>query len=234
VDDELAKVTHGQLRNAATRCPRRLQREQANDRGNPQPSARYRVSNQIVHDVRLAHVDCVRPDASRFRPTEDLRDEQRATYELFAGWYLALFGSDAVRVVDDPTSAWETPWPELGIRLVGGAALICEHDGGGQELRLLRFDNGPMHERPLDGTDVLFALLRARGVCSGPVSVSVGNLRTGQQAEEQVAFEEALVAAESWMGEQLAVVRTRMEQPEPVAGIECGSCAFIAGCGAHR
>jgi hypothetical protein len=234
MDDELAKVTHGQLRNAATRCPRRLQREQANDRGNPQPSARYRVSNQIVQDVRLAHVDCTRPEAARFRPTEDLRDEQLATYELFAGWYLALFGSDAVRVVDDPSSLWETPRPELGIRLVGSAALVCEHDGGEHELRLLRFDNGPMDSRPLDGTDVLFALLRARGLFSGSVSVSVGNLHTGQLAVDEVVFEEALGTAESWLTERLAVVRTRMEQPDPVAGVECGSCAFIAGCSAHK
>jgi hypothetical protein len=234
MDDDLAKVTKGQLTLADRRCARRLQCEYGNQRGNRQPDVRYRVSNQIEHDVRLAHVDCVRPDPQRFRATDDLREEQRAEYDLFAQWYLTLFGAEAVRMVAEPGDDWVTPWPELGARLVGKQALRCEHADGRVELRLLEFDERPTPGRLLDAPAVRFALLRARGACNGEVSIGVGNLRTGQRAEQPVVFEDAFAEAEAWLHDRVEIIRARIANPEPVPGLECGSCAYIAGCGAHR
>lgn len=232
-DDPLPKVTLRHLTRTEHLCARRLAKEHANRTGTRAANAAYRVANQVIEDVRLAHTDCTRP-AVALRPTDDLAPEQQALYALAARWYVELYGNGAVRVLGDGEAEWDTEIPDLGVRLVGKAGLACEDEIGRAELRLLRFENRPVPRDLLDAPFVRFALLRrAAWVGVRTVNVTMADLVTGDWAEQTVDGEAALAGARQWLEARVEVIRDRVADARPRLGIDCSGCPFIARCEAH-
>ena len=85
-----------------------------------------------------------------------------------------------------------------------------------------------------------FALLRSErwigdGLTNGgPIEVTVADLVHGTLARTTFDPAVALPEARDWLNERVEVVRALVADPEARLGLECGSCAFIAGCPAHR
>jgi hypothetical protein len=233
MDDELGKVTLRSLTSAERSCPRRLAREHAELGGNKRANGRFRVTGQLVADIRLAHVDCVRPEPARLQPTADLTPEQQAQYRHLARWYCALFGDDAARVVDAGPYEWSTPRADLGVTLVGAPLLRCERGDGSVELRVLRFDTRRREASPTDSADVRFAVLRQPDLASRPFDIAVANLQVGEY-QRWTAEIDWTDACSDWLRERVDAVRDRIADQRPIAGVECGSCIYIAGCGALR
>jgi hypothetical protein len=229
--DDLPRVTASLLRNADVMCTRRLLREHQGVRGNRRADSRFRVTNQVLDDARLSHVDPAPPASAHFQPATDLLPEQQRVYELAARWYVQLFSEDAVQSVE---AEFETPVESLGVRLVGPAGLPVEHASGERELRILRFGQGPVATEPLDSAEIRFAVLRLESWLAGaPLRLVVADLIRGEMIEQRVAVDDELPALGAWLAERVERIRARISEPQAVAGIECGWCPFIAGCGAH-
>jgi hypothetical protein len=229
--EDLPRVTAGLLRAADAMCSRRLHREHQGTRGNRRGDTRFRVANQLLDDARLSHVDPAPPTPGHFRPATDLLPEQQRVYEAAARWYVQLFAADAVRSVE---VEFETPVDALGIRLVGPVGLPVEHGSGARELRILRLGQGPVPTEPLATPEVRFAILRLEEWLAGaPVRLVVADLIRGEMIEQLVDVDAVLPDLGAWLGERVATIRARTVDPRAVAGIECGWCPFIAGCGAH-
>jgi hypothetical protein len=212
-------------------CTRRLAREHGGARGNRRADTRFRVANQLVDDARLSHVDLGPPTPAHFHPATDLLPEQQRVYELAARWYLQLFATDAVRSVE---TEFETPVEALGIRLVGPAGLPVEHASGERELRLLRLGQGAIPTDPLTSAEIRFALLRLESWIGGaPLRLVVADLVRGESVVHVVDVDAELPVLTDWLAERVERIRARTTDPRAQAGIECGWCPFIAGCGAH-
>jgi len=224
-------VTAALLRNADTMCTRRLEREHQGARGNRRADTRFRVANQLIDDARLGHVDLGPPVPEHFRPATDLLPEQQRVYELAARWYVQLFAEEPVRSVE---LEFETPVESLGIRLVGPAGLPVEHASGRRELRVLRLGQGPVPTDPLASAEIRFAILRLGAWMSGaPLLLVVADLIRGEVVSQVVDVDDALPALGTWLLDRVERIRARTSEARAEAGIECGWCPFIAGCGAH-
>jgi hypothetical protein len=229
--ESLPRVTAGLLSRADSMCARRLDREHQGARGNRRADTRFRVANQLIDDARLGHVDLSRPRLDNFRPASDLLPEQQRVYELAARWYVQLFGHQAVRSVDVD---FETPAESLGVRLVGPVGLPVEHASGDRELRVLRLDRGPVATDLLASAEIRFAVLRLRDWTDGaPLHLVVADLVRGELASAVVDTDLELATFDTWLAERVERIRDRTAAPRAQAGIECGWCPFIAGCGAH-
>jgi hypothetical protein len=234
--DELPKVTLAFLRRVEELCPRRVAFEHQNRRGNRTPPARWRVSNQLTEHARLAHIELGLPSPAAFTPLPDLVPEERQVYDAGARWYLQLFGDRAVRSVDgDELDEWETPVPELGLRLVGRAGLPVEDSDGRAELRLLHLGGPPPDaEDPLASTEARFALLRrATWLAGRSVRLVHADLLYGGMVDHVVVVDPALADLWPWLHERVDALRARIARPLPRPGLECGRCRFVAGCNAH-
>ncbi len=229
--EELPRVTAGLLRAADSMCARRLQREHHGSRGNRRGDSRFRVANQVLDDARLSHVDPAPPTPGHFRAATDLLPEQQRVYESAARWYVQLFSADAVRSVE---VEFETPVESLGIRLVGPVGLPVEHPMGEPELRILRLGQGPVPTEPLAAPDIRFAILRLEEWLAGrSLRLVVADLIRGEMVEQRVDVDGVLPELTEWLEERVERIRARTADPRAVAGVECGWCPFIAGCGAH-
>ena len=234
--DELPKVTVAFLRRVEELCPRRVAFDHQNRRGNRTAPARWRVANQLVDHARVAHVELSPPSPAAFTPLPDLVPEERRVYEASTRWYLQLFGDRAVRAVDgDDVDEWETPVPDLGVRLVGPAGLAVEDADGRAELRLLRVGGAdPETADPLGPVDVRFALLRrAQWLTGRSVHLVHADVLFGSLNEHMVDADAALDQLRPWLRERVSALHARIAHPDPRPGLECGRCRFVAGCSAH-
>jgi hypothetical protein len=231
-DDQPAKVTLGHLARAEHICARRLAKEHANVRSNFGGNGRWRVSNRVTEEVRLAHTDLAAPSLERFAGTAtDLTTEQRAVYRLAVRWYVTLFPGPA-RVVDE--DQWGTEIPG-DLRLVGPAGLAFTDAGGEPEIRLLRFDSRAPASASSETPAVRFALLRRTEWLAGrTVRVGVADLVRGTHTEEIIDTTAVMPEISDWLTRRIEVLRARVASPAPTAGIECAWCPYIAGCGAHQ
>jgi hypothetical protein len=231
--DDSAKVTLAHLRGAERICPRRLAREHADGKGNFGSTLRWRIANRVVDDIRLAHTELAPPRPDRFRTTADLTPEQAEVYELATRWYVTLFGDRAVRAVDE--DPWSTDRAD-GIRLVGQGGLGVSDAGGQVEIRLLQVSGwADPPEALAESAAVRFALLRRPAWLDGrTVRVTSANLVRGTYDETTVDTGAVAPELEAWLEERVAVIRDRVGDPRPELGLQCGRCAFIAGCPALR
>jgi hypothetical protein len=231
--DDRPKVTLAHLRGAEAICPRRLAREHADNRGNWGANVRWLTANRVLDDIRLAHTDLTAPRPDHFRATADLTPEQASVYALATRWYVTLFADRPVRAVDE--DAWSTDHPD-GFRLVGPAGLGVTGEDGSAEIRLLQLsawaDGGP---GLLESPAVRFALLRRPAWLDGrPVRVANANLALGTYDGVTVDTGRARPVLDEWLAKRVAAIRDRIAEPEPQLGLQCGRCAYIAGCPALR
>jgi hypothetical protein len=232
-EDQPAKVTLGHLTRAERICGRRLKLEHRNARSNFGSNGRWRVSNRVTEEIRLAHTELSAPRLDRFDAAAgDLTPEQRRVYELATRWYVTLF-TRPVRVVDE--DQWGTDIPG-DLRLVGPAGLGFTDEESQPEIRLLRFDARPAPPAALiDTPAVRFALLRRVAWLQGrTVHVAVADLVRGTYEEGDIETEQAMPEITTWLAERIEAIRQRIATPTPQVGLECGWCPFIAGCEPHR
>jgi hypothetical protein len=231
--DAPAKVTLGHLTRAERICGRRLKLEHGNARSNFSANGRWRVSNRVTEEIRLAHTELASPRLDRFAAaSEDLTPEQRRVYELATRWYVTLF-TRPVRVVDE--DQWGTDIPG-DLRLVGPAGLGFTDADSQPEIRLLRFDSRPAPPAALvDTSAVRFALLRRVEWLAGrTVHVAVADLVRGTYEADDIDTAAAMPEITDWLTTRIEVIRERIAQPTPQVGLECAWCPFIAGCEPHR
>jgi hypothetical protein len=230
-EDAPAKVTLGHLVRAERICARRLRKEHANTRANFSGNGRWRVSNRVTEEVRLAHTDLAAPALERFDGTAaDLTPEQQRVYELAVRWYVTLF-ERPVRVVDE--DPWGTDIPG-DLRLVGPAGLACTDADGAPEIRLLRLGARLPTTASPDAPTVRFALLRRTAwLRDRPVRIAVADLVHGTFDECVVETGAVMPEVSRWLDARLQVIRDRLTRPRATAGLECAWCPYIAGCEAH-
>jgi len=228
-EDQPAKVTLGHLIRAERICARRLRKEHTNTRSNQSSNGRWRVSNRVTEEIRLAHTDLCAPGRARFDGTaDDLTPEQRSVYELATGWYVTLF-TRPVRVVDE--DRWGTDLPG-DLRLVGQGGLAFTDSDGGAEIRLLSLDARPASEGGLaTRPGVRFALLR-RGewLRERSVRVAVADLVRGTYDEAVIDTPAVMPEITDWLAGRLAVIQARVAQGDATPGLQCAWCPYIAGC----
>ena len=231
-DDQPAKVTLGHLVRAERICSRRLKLEHGNTRANFSSNGRWRVSNRVTEEVRLAHTELAAPSADRFAGTAaDLTPEQRIVYELATRWYVTLFTRPA-RVVDE--DRWGTDLPG-DLRLVGQGGIAVTDADGDPEIRLLSFASRVPASASPDSPAVRFALLRREDWLRGrSVRVAVGDLVHGTFEEETVHTAAVMPEITRWLHERTDVIRSRVAAATAEPGLQCAWCPYIAGCGAHR
>jgi hypothetical protein len=251
--DELPKITAAHLRRATTLCARRLAHERDDRRSMRLGTGRFRVSNRLLEDARLTHVDLSPPDIGHFRAGEPLTAEEQRLYETAARWYVALYQDRPVRSVDlgvedtrrhaagddeprddDGPDVWSTRVPSLGVRLVGRCGLTVEDDAGTRELRVLRLGRGVPPGELLDDVDVRFAVLRLADWAPAGLLVSVADLVHGARRDEWMDVGGVRPLLEAWLEERAALLAERAADPAPTPGLDCGSCRFIPGCRVHQ
>ena len=226
-----AKVTLGHLTRAERTCARRLKLEHGNARSNFGSNGRWRVSNRVTEEIRLAHTDLAVPAVGRFDAAAgDLTPEQRRVYELATRWYVTLF-TRAARVVDE--DQWGTDIPG-DLRLVGPAGLAFTDADDQPEIRLLSFDARPapataLAERP----GVRFALLRrVDWLRERTVRVALADLVRGTYEEDEIDTGAVMPQIKDWLATRIGVIRARVASAKPEAqpGLQCAWCPYIAGC----
>ena len=237
MDDEPApKVTVAHLRRAESMCPRRLEGEHHDRRGNRPSGVRWRVGNHLFEHARLAHVGLAPATTGAFVALPELLAEERAVYEAAARWYVAMFGERPVRAIDEgAVDEWETDVPELGVRLVGRAGLVVQGPDGEPEVRVLHLRTAmPLPADPLDTTEGRFAVLRlAPWLDRRPLRICIADLMNGAIADRVVDTTLALRDLRPWLAERVAAIRHLTSDPRPRPGTECATCRLIAGCPAH-
>jgi hypothetical protein len=251
---ELPRITATHLRRATTLCARRLAHERDDRRSMRLGTGRFRVSNRLLEDARLTHVDLGPPDPGHFRAGDPLTPEEQRLYEAASRWYVALYRDRPVRSVDlgadpepghahddggatgdggDGPDTWATRVPALGVRLVGRCGLTVEDAAGRREVRVLRLGRGVPPGDLLDDVDVRFAVLRLAPWAPTGLLVSVADLVHGARRDAWIDVAEVYGPLEAWLAERAALITARVADPSPEPGLDCGSCRFIPGCKAH-
>jgi hypothetical protein len=227
----LPKVTPPMLRDASTRCPRRLHAEFTGELGygSDDPVNRARVRDALLDAIRVLHATGTSPALP-----DGLLDEERAVIEHALGWYVALFGTEPGTTAELPAEE-PTTLGRRGLRLGGWVDLGIVHPDGSRELRQLTW-GPPAPGDPLELESTRVAVLRlvqARWVSDGTLTVTSADLFHGALSRRPLAIPDEIGLLGGWLDRQLEVLRSRIEAPQAVPGRDCAQCKFVAGCDAH-
>jgi len=198
-------------------CPRRLALQLRERKGTPTGSGRYRVSNRIQADVRLAHSTMRTPEPGDFPDPTDLFPEERALYRAAARAYCAMFSEIPAEIAD--FDEWETTIDD--VRIVAPIGVPVRTPDGHLELRRLQTE-GRLRIPSPDDLRVL-----ALRVGELPFRVVTADLIHVDQHTIQV---ESLDVGPRWIHEQVLDVETRADEDVAVVGVECAWCTFTLDC----
>jgi len=234
VDDILPKVNASLLRDAADgRCARRIAGTHRGARGNKQANVRFRVLEAVREQAAIAQIELGPPRAEAFVADQRWFPEERAVFDIAVRWYLALFGEPAVVIDLDDDIRWSRDLPDLGVRVTSESVLALENASGRRELRFLRLAGRARD--PATDPGVGLAVLRLESLAAGnEILIRDADLIHG--AREEVTVDPAARAAATLalVERDLPALQTAVADPRPRIGIECGWCAYVAGCEAHR
>ncbi|MCU1456932.1 MAG: hypothetical protein JWL73_1024 [Actinomycetia bacterium] len=235
-EELLPKITAASLRDPAQQCGRRLALELGNrKRATWGDNVRWRLSDRINADIRLAHTELRSADPTWFHPPTDLLPEQQMLYTVTTRAYCALF-ADRPAVARDPIE-WSVDVPELGVRLVGPPPLILDDEHGALEVRLLRVHQRPLGPDLAETVEVRFLVARIRAALhedrDGPeVRVCIADLVDATYDEITVDPYDSDVDA--WLEAGVAAVKLAADETRVRQGHECARCAYVPGCKAHK
>ncbi len=238
VDDEdlLPRVTAANLRDPERQCGRRLALELDNRlRATRAANVRWRLSNRISADIRLAHTELQAADPAWFHAGSELLPEELTLYTVATRAYCALFAGRPA-IARDPID-WSTDVPELGVRLLGPAPLLLDDEHGAPEVRLLRFHQRELGPDLASTVEVQFLVARLRPGLhedrDGPsVRVCVADLVDGTY--DEVTVDPFAATVDSWLAERVAAVQLAADESRVRQGHECARCGYVPGCKAHR
>ncbi len=236
-DEELLpRITAANLRDPAQQCGRRLALELANKpRATWGANVRWRLSNRIGADIRLAHTELQTADPAWFNPGSDLLPEERALYTVATRAYCALF-ADRPAIAHDPID-WSTDVPALGVRLLGPAPLVLDDEHGAPEVRLLRFHQRPLGPDLAATLEVRFLVARVRATLASDrdrleLRICVADLVDATY--DEIAVDPFDPAIDAWLGSGVAAVQLAADETRVRQGHECARCAYVPGCKAHK
>jgi hypothetical protein len=219
-------------------CPRRLRFTYEGRAGTADTFTRWRLRDPLVDAARLVHATMARPSVAGFGlPPVDAVDEERALWDRSVATYVAVFGSSAALAVPPAGLGTEGPTlsPGRGVRLGGAVDLVLLTEAGDAELRQFELWGGPLCARPLASFEIGMAVLRlARWGSGRRLLIRHVDLFSGVVDEHEFDYETDLDPVRRRFEQRLDEVRMAMSSAGVVAGVECGSCAFVAGCPAHR
>ena len=215
-----------------TMCSRRLRSRAPRRRGatvGPTPGSGSRTSSSTT-PASVTSISAP-PTPGHFRAASDLLPEQQRVYDLAARWYLQLFadgrGAERRDRVRDAGRGARDPPGRPG-RTAGRARL--GRPGAPPPPARAGRDPGRPAGRGRDPLRDPAPRVLARGCAAAarrrrPDPRRVGLARRRRRRRAPRARRLATARVE--------VIRARTADPRAVAGIECGWCPFIAGCGAH-
>jgi hypothetical protein len=223
--DEFQRVTASMLRYAESMCPRRLRHElESGKKLAGYNDARFRLSNRVTEDARLAHASLETPVESAFVQPSDLEHEEQSLYRAAIIGYLRVFGGRAVIAEDIGRSS---DVAALKVRLSGTPGLAVRNDDGRAELRVLRIG----HTRSLtDEFDRRFTVLRVADWEPNELRMVVVDLLDGEPYVEDVDIAAELPGATAWLTEKVDAMNARAHPRQTRVGSDCRMCACIPGC----
>jgi hypothetical protein len=220
------------LRRAPDMCGRRLAREHAGGKrfANKAADARFAVSNRLVADVRLAHVDDERVRAEAFVEPVELEPEQRRLYRAAVRGYLAMFAHRPARAAD---LGWRTPVPTLGVDLLGDLGVALELRGGDRELRVVKLGGRRVGAPLIDPVELRCALVRTAEWAPTQLRIVVADVIEREHATHEPDLGAERLEATAWITQRVELVKAIATRSAVRPGAGCNGCAFVAGCEAH-
>jgi hypothetical protein len=236
VASEVPKVTPYLLERGPTMCPRRLLFTYEGRLGTADTFTRWRLRDPLVEAARLVHAAMARPVADGFGAAPmDAVAEERALWDRAVATYVNLFGAAAAMTVTGHGGEAPTLSPGRGVRLGGAVDLVVLTEAGEAELRQFELWGGPVCARPLASFEIGMAVLRlARWGSGRRLLVRHVDLFSGALDEHEFDYATDLDAVRQRFDGRLEEVRSHMGAAVAVAGVECGTCNYIAGCPEHR
>jgi hypothetical protein len=229
--DPLPRVTPTALRSIASRCPRQVALDFA-DEGTSDPVNRSRLRDAFLEAARAAHGAGGLPRRDAFRAPPELEPEEQRVFSHAVGWYLNLYGA---REVSLHLHDCDRPSERRGVRVGGWVDLTVEQADGTKELRQLDLWRGrrPLDD-PLELERVWVAVLRLRQwVGDAPLLVSWADLVDGMACERLVDLGAERVGLAERFDERMTALRARADTSTVEPGAGCAWCNHLAHCPAH-
>lgn len=232
--EELPKVTPSLLARGLDTCPRKARSDFEGRAKTRDPFLHWRIRAPFVGAALLAHVEMRAPVQADFPVPSDLIPEEEALWCRATGVYRARCGgrarAEAVAELASPMAA-----PKRGVRIAGGVDLLVECDTGDFELRQFEFWGKPLAVDPLENWVFGLAVLRLARWGSGR-KILLRHIDLIGDTEEARHFDFAadIPAVAQHFTATLDSLRSHIADPTPAPGTDCGSCSYVAGCGAHR
>ena len=232
---EVPKITPYLLERGPEMCPRRLLCEYEERDKTPDVFTRWRLREPFVEAARTAHQLMAPPARSVFVAAVDLIEEERHLFARAVETYLAVFGSQAARAVEDHGAQTPTLSRARNVRIGGAIDLLVVLADGEAELRQFDFWGRPPCADPLASFAMTVAVLRlARWAKGRRLRIRHVDLIGGEQDSASFDYAQDLDAARARFDGRLDLIRARMDAQVTAVGLGCGSCSFVAGCPPHR
>ncbi len=232
---EVPKVSPYLLERGPEMCPRRLLCEYEERDKNRDVFTRWRLREPFVEASRLAHHVMATPDPRAFVPRVDFIEEEQRLFSRAVQTYLACFGREAARTVEDHGADAPTLSRARNVRIGGAIDLVVVLADGQAELRQFDFWGRHPCADPLASFAMTVAVLRlARWAKGRSLRICHLDLIGGEKDSAVFDYSRDLDAARARFDGRLDLIRARMDARATLVGLGCGTCSFVAGCPPHR
>lgn len=232
--EELPKVTPSLLARGLDTCPRKARSDFEGRAKTRDSFLHWRIRSPFVEAATLAHVEMRAPLQEDFPMPPELIPEEEALWIRAVDVYRARCG-DRARAETVAELAAPMPAPKRGVRIAGGVDLLVECETGDFELRQFELWSKPLAVDPLENWVFALAVLRLARWGSGR-NILLRHIDLIGDAEEATRFDFVadIPAVAEHFTSRLEGFRSHIADPTPLPGTDCGSCSYVAGCGAHR
>lgn len=227
----LPRVTPFLVERAETMCARRLRRHFQGLEGDQGTMLRGRIRDVLVEDARAAHREMGPPNPAAFSIRRELLPEEQALQERAIGHYLALFGDESLRTVEEEGLEWPTEAADGTYRVGGWIDLVGERPDGVTELRQFELWGNPLQADPRHNPTTLLAALRiAKVLRPERLVIRHADLLWGRRDEAVVERAQLRGELAELFRGRLATIRQRAHEGRPTMGRDCATCPFTNGC----
>jgi hypothetical protein len=233
--EDLPKLTPSLLSNGLRMCPRKARHTYDDRKGTWDAFTHWRLRKPFVQAARVAQATMRFPTSTDFPVPVDRFEEETVLWTRAAEVYVDRC-SDRTAVAVEVVDADEPmPLPKRGVRLGGGVDVVVVDNDGGAELRQLEFWGKPLCADPFENWTVALAVLRMVRWARGR-EVLLRHIDVIGDVEETASFDFSNDVPElaEHFNAQLEALRGHVADPVARPGVDCGTCAYVAGCPAHR
>lgn len=232
--EELPKVTPSLLARGLDTCPRKARSDFESRAKTRDVFLHWRLRHPFVEAASHAHIDLRAPTEDDFPLPPDLIPEEQALWRQATSVYLSRCHNparlQAITELEAPM-----PAPKRGVRIAGGVDLVVECNPGDFELRQFELWGKPLAVDPLENWVFALAVLRLTR-WGGGREILLRHIDLIGDIEEAMAFNFArdIPAVAQQFTDTVERLRVHVADPRAVPGTDCGTCAYVAGCAAHR